>query len=214
MKIRTGLALGAAAAVLVVTVPLTAKLLGVFDGLPWETERTERSEPSVLNSLEDLADFHAARGNYQVAVTIEEDSPVAPSFLAGEQSTLLAQGSVDAVVDFSTLDDDAIRIGPDGEVTVTVPEPELVDAQVNPEHSEVMSHERGLLDRVTSMFSDNEISERDLYVLAGDELNEAASESELQDRAQANTTDMLEGMLGELGYKDVTVQFAGTPVTP
>ncbi|OWY58721.1 hypothetical protein B7486_78445, partial [cyanobacterium TDX16] len=51
------------------------------------------------------------------------------------------------------------------------------------------------------------ISEQDLYVLAGDELDEAATQAELQERAEANTRDMLEGMLGELGYEDVTVRF-------
>ena len=89
MKIRTGLALGATLAVLVVTLPLWARLFGLLDTLPWETERTEDAQPALLESLEDLSAYHAARGNYQVVVSIEEDSP-APDFLLGEGSTLLA----------------------------------------------------------------------------------------------------------------------------
>jgi len=210
MKIRTGLALGLGVAIVAVAVPLSGVLLfSAFDDLPWESERSERSGPTMLRSLEDLADYHAARGNYQVAVTIEEDSPVAPDFLMGEESTLLATGSVDAVVDFSNLDEDAIRTGPDGEVTLTLPEPVLEEAEVDPEQSEVMDHDRGFVDRITGALDDQSaISESDLYVLAGDELDDAATEADLQERAEDNTRDMLEQMLGELGYDDVTVSFA------
>jgi hypothetical protein len=208
MKIRTGLALGATLAVLVVTVPLSARLFGLLDGLPWETERSETSQPALLESLEDLSSYHAARGNYQVVVSIEEDHPLAPDFLAGEERTLLAAGSVDATVDFSMLPEDAIDVRDDDRVVVTLPTPQLEDAHVDPERSEVVEHDRGLVNRVVGAVADStSISEQDLYLLAGDELDEAATEAELQERAEANTRDMLEGMLGELGYEDVTVRF-------
>jgi hypothetical protein len=208
MKIRTGLALGATLAVLVVTVPLSAQLFGLLDVLPWETERTESSQPALLESLEDLSSYHAARGNYQVVVSIEEDSAIAPDFLAGEERTLLAAGSVDATVDFSTLSEDAIRVREDGSAVITLPTPELEDAHVDPERSEVVEHDRGLVNRVVGAVSEpTSIPESDLYALAGDELDDAATEAELQLRAEDNPREMLEGMLGELGYEDVTVRF-------
>jgi hypothetical protein len=206
MKIRTGLALGATLAVLVITVPLAARLFGVLGSLPWETERTEDAQPALLESLEDLSAYHAARGNYQVVVSIEEDS-MAPDFLLGEERTLLAAGSVDATVDFSTLSEDAIEVQDDGSVVVTLPSPELEDADVDPERSEVVEHDRGLLNRLAGTVAEGSISETDLYVLAGDELGDAATQAELEERAEANTTEMLEGMLGELGYEDVTVRY-------
>jgi hypothetical protein len=207
MKIRTGLALGVAAAVLVVTLPLTARLFGLFDALPWETETQESSQPALLESLEELSDYHAARGNYQVVVSIEESSDLVPTALYGEESTLMAAGSVDALVDFSTLAEDAIRVRPDDSVVVTLPAPVLEDAEVDPERSEVVQHDRGLVDRITGVVSESDIPESDLYALAGDQFDDAATESELLDEAEANTQEMVEGMLAELGYTDVTVRF-------
>jgi hypothetical protein len=207
MKIRTGLALGAGAAVLVVTLPLTARLFGLFDALPWETETHESSQPALLESLEELSDYHAARGNYQVVVSIEESSDLVPTALYGEESTLMAAGSVDALVDFSTLPEDAIHVRPDDSVVVTLPAPVLEDADVDPERSELVEHDRGLVDRITGVVSESDIPESDLYVLAGDELNDAATRSELLDEAEANTQEMVEGMLAELGYTHVTVRF-------
>jgi len=181
--------------------------LGLFDRMPWESETHESSQPALLESLEELSDYHAARGNYQVVVSVEESSPLVPSALYGEETTLMASGSVDALVDFSTLPDGAIEVGPDDAVVVTLPEPVLEDADVDPERSEVVEHRRGLFDRISGAVSESDIPESDLYVLAGDELNEAATQSELLDEAEANTQEMVEGMLGELGYQDVTVRF-------
>lgn len=213
MKIRTGLALGVAAAVVLLATPLAARLFGALDRLPWETEREESAQPALLESLEDLSDFHAARGNYQVVVSIEE-SGFLPSAIVGEERTLMASGSVDASVDFSTLADGAIEVGPDDEVIVTLPAPQLEDAQVDPERSEVVEHDRGLFDRIAGAVTHSDIPESDLYALAGDELDDAATASDLLAQAEDNTTAMVEGMLAELGYDDVTVRFEQPEPSP
>lgn len=208
MKIRTGLALGAALAVLVVALPLSARLFGLVGTLPWESERTESSQPALLESLEDLSSYHAARGNYQVVVSIEEGLSFAPGFLAGEERTLLAAGTVDATVDFAGLSEDAIEVVDDDTVVVSLPAPRLEDAQVDPSRSQLVEHERGLVNRIVGAVADpTSISEQDLYLLAGDELDAAAQEARLQERAEENTRAMLEGLLGQLGYEDVTVRF-------
>lgn len=212
MKIRTGIALALGLAVAVVTVPLGARLYSSLGGnLPWESEREESAGPALLHSLEDLAEYHAARGNYQVHVGIDETSPIAPSFLHGESADLLATGSVDATIDLSDLDDDAVRVRDDGSVLVTLPAPELAPAVVDPEQSEVVGREQGLLDRVAGVVADDEIPESDLYALAADELDAAALDSDLTSRAEANTRDMLEGLLAELGFDDATVRFSPPP---
>jgi hypothetical protein len=75
----------------------------------------------------------------------------------------------------------------------------------------VFSRERGLLDRLGSVLSDNPTSERELYRLAQEKMAAAAAESDLVGRAEQNTRAMLESMLRSLGYRDVTVTFRDPP---
>jgi hypothetical protein len=60
---------------------------------------------------------------------------------------------------------------------------------------------------VGGVFSDNPTSEQRLYVLAQDKLGKAAQHSRLVERAERNTTKLLQGFLGRLGYTDVNVVY-------
>jgi len=90
---------------------------------------------------------------------------------------------------------------------VTLPRAHLTRARIDPDRSYVFSRERGLLDRLGSVLSDNPTSERRLYQVAEDRLEKAAAESGLVERAEQNTRTMLESMLRSLGYRDITVTF-------
>jgi len=114
-------------------------------------------------------------------------------------------------VDFSSLDGDAIQKNADGSVTVTLPEPRLGRAEVDPHTSRVVARDRGLVNRVAGFFSDNPTSERRVTLLAEQKLGQAARESNLVARAERNTTKMLSGFLGKLGYENVRVVYATPP---
>jgi hypothetical protein len=178
-------------------------------GNPFSSHSVDRSQPAVLNALEDLSEYRAATGQFQVIVDVEQDTKYVPSFLKGERTLFVASGNVDATVDFSTLDDSAIAVSEDGKhVTVTLPPARLQEARVDTEASHVVDRDRGVLDRVGSVFSDSPTGERELYLLAEDKLEAAAvADGRLTKRAQANTREMLTGMLEGLGYDDVTVRF-------
>jgi hypothetical protein len=75
----------------------------------------------------------------------------------------------------------------------------------------VFSRERGLLDRLGSVLSDNPTSERELYRLAQAKMQAAAAQSDLASRAEQNTRAMLVSMLRSLGYREVTVRFRDPP---
>jgi hypothetical protein len=75
----------------------------------------------------------------------------------------------------------------------------------------VFSRERGLLDRLGSVLSDNPTSERELYRLAQAKMQAAAAQSDLAARAEQNTRAMLVTMLRSLGYREVTVTFRDPP---
>ena len=180
---------------------------------PFKTETVDRSNPVLLKSLEDLSEYHAATGNFQIFVDTEKDTRFVPSFIRGERTVYMAGGSVDAVVDFSQLDERSIQVSPDRtSVSIVLPAPTLTDPAVDPDQSRVVSRDRGLLDRIGGAFSDNPTSERPLILAAEQKMRAEAAESGLLQRAEENTRRMLEGMLRALGYTDVNVTFAPTPV--
>lgn len=214
MPARSRPALAAlAVVVLVLGVGVTklADLLPSF-GNPFAADTVDRSQPTLLQAIEDLAEYRAAIGQFQVILDVEEDIPFVPSFVRGQRTVFLAGGTVDASVDFSGLADTAIEVSEDGSsVTVRLPPARLSEPRIDPERSYVVDRDRGLLDRAASVFSDSPTGERDLYVMAEDRLSGAAAESDLRARAETNTRAMLTSMLGSLGFEEVTVIFEDNP---
>jgi hypothetical protein len=186
-------------------------LVGAISGLlsfdPFSTSRVDRTPPALLKQMRNLDQFRAARGTFEVNVDVEEDVDLVPSFIAGERTIFNAVGTVDANVDFSSLDGDAVQVGSDGAVTVTLPRPTYAKPVVDPASSHVADRDRGLVNRVAGVFSDSPTDERDLYLLAGKKLGAAARESSLLARAEANTTSMLQGLLAKVGFSNVEVVF-------
>jgi Protein of unknown function (DUF4230) len=179
---------------------------------PFASREVDRSQPVLLKSIENLKVYKAASGNFQVLVDLEQSARGIPLVIKGERTLFVAAGSVDAEVDFSTIDRGAIEVSADGRLArITLPRAHLTRARIDPDRSYVFSRKRGLLDRLGSVLSDNPTSERQLYQLAEDRLEAAATQSGLVERAEQNTRAMLQSMLRSLGYRDVTVTFRDPP---
>jgi hypothetical protein len=188
--------------------------LDIFDFLPNPFERNEvdRSQPALLERLSDIAEYRAASAELQVLIDVEEDVRFLPSVIAGERVTFLAGGTVDAAIDFGDLDDGAVEVDGDS-VTITLPAATIVDVDVEPDRSYVVNRDRGILDRIGGIFSDNPTGEQELYQLAEEKLRAAADESALRERAERNTRKMLETLLLTLGFDEVTIEFEEPPAT-
>jgi uncharacterized protein DUF4230 len=180
-------------------------------GNPFKTEEVDRTGPAVLQALADLHEYRAATGAYQVMVDVEKDAKYLPSFLKGERTLFLAQGSVDAAIDFSGLGPDAVNVTPDRSVTITLPHAQLTRPVLDIAASHVVDRDRGLLDRLGSVFTDSPTGEQALYAAAEPKLRAAANESALIQRADENTTQMLTRFLGALGFDKVTVNWEENP---
>src|SRR4051794_16399402 len=176
--------------------------IDVFDFLPnpFKSSTVDRSQPALLEKLSDLSEYRAATAELQVLIDVEDDVRFVPSFVAGERVTFLAGGSVDAAIDFSDLSGDAIEVDGDT-VTITLPAAKVVDVDVDPDRSYVVNRDRGILDRVGGVFTDNPTGEQELYQLAEKKLRAAADDSALRDRAEKNTTKMLTALLRSLGFE-------------
>ena len=177
---------------------------------PFTTETVDRTGPAVLQSIRDLEEYRAASGHFEVIVDVERDTRFIPSEIKGERVLFVAVGNVDAGVDFSGLDQDAIEVSDDRRsVTLELPPATFHDPELDLERSYVYDRDRGAIDRIGSIFDDDPGVGEDLYRLAEEKLAAGARDrSGLLDRAERNTRQMLEGLLRSLGFTDVEVTFA------
>ncbi|MGH3647957.1 MAG: DUF4230 domain-containing protein [Micromonosporaceae bacterium] len=204
--------LAAGVAVLVV-VAAAAQLVGLIPQWrnPFAEREIDRSQPVLLERIRDLSRYEAASGEFQVIIDIEKDAPFVPSSVLGERTLFVAAGSVDAYVEFSGIDKGAIRVSEDGKrATVRLPHAQLEPVNLDHSRSYVYEQQRGVLNRVGDLLSGNPRSEQRLYQLAEAKIGKAAARSKLTAQAETNTRTMLVGMLAQLGYTTVTVEF-GTP---
>ncbi len=176
--------------------------------MPFGEETVDRSTTPLLVSLADLDEYHAATGNFQVVVDVESDTRWVPSVISGERVQFLATGTVDAYVDFASLGPKSVELSEDGSAaTITLPAPQLSEARIDPDESRVLDRDRGLVDRIGDALGDGGDGDSELYSLAEQRLEDAADDSDLLERAEDGTRDMLTALAGSLGVEDVTVEF-------
>jgi Protein of unknown function (DUF4230) len=194
---------------------VTAMVVGVqLLGNPFTTKEVDRSLPPVVVELKDLAEYHAAQGQFAVTIDQEHDVQWMPAALAGERVQYAALGTVDAVVDFTALPAGAVQVVDEGNgVVVTLPSAVLMDPVLDTEQSHVMNRDRGLLNRIGGVFSDNPTSEHDLEQAAQAKIGAAAAATDLQARAEQNTESMVEAMFHAAGFERVEVRFQ-RPLSP
>jgi hypothetical protein len=178
-----------------------------FD-LPFTTKDKDYSAPPILLELKEMSELHSARADFEVVIDHEKDVQYMPSVLAGERVQFVAVGSVDAVVDLSGLSEDAIAFdSATNSVVVTLPAPTLSAPVLDHEQSHIMNRDRGLINRLSGLFSDNPTSEAALYDAASDKMLDAAAQSGLVEKAELHVEDLLEEMILNLGVDHVDVDF-------
>ena len=201
--------IGTGVVVLLVGVLALLGLRSLADWPSFGDKEIDRSGPAVLTAMRDLSEYHAAAGQYQVLIDIEQDAKFLPDILKGKRTIFLAIGSVDAYVDFRELGDDAVTISEDRRsVTIRLPRAQLSSPNVDPQQSRVLNQDLGVIDRLGGLFSDQPNPQnQQMYVLAQQRLAEAATRVGLQAKAEENTRVTLEKLMRSLGFTDVQVSF-------
>lgn len=210
-KRMPGWAKAVSALVLVLVVFFAGIRLSVLPGLKdlFGTETNDRSGPALLQSIQDMSRYDAASGNFQIVVDLEKDAKFLPDAIRGTRTLYVGAGTVDAYVDLGKVGADDVTVNDDRtSATLRLPHAALGEPSLDPDRSYAVSKERGLLDRLGDLFSDNPNSEQAVQKLAVRHIGDAAKESGLTRRAETNTTDMLEGLLHSLGFKEVKVTYA------
>ncbi|MEU6977671.1 DUF4230 domain-containing protein [Streptomyces sp. NPDC046371] len=172
------------------------------------TDVKDRSGPAVLKSVQDMHRYEGAAGTYQVVVDLEQDARFLPAAIRGTRTLYVATGGVTAYVELGGVGKDAVTVDAQRTTaTLRLPHARLGSPALDPERSYAVSKQRGLLDRLGDLFSDNPASERAVNVLAARRIGDAARQSDLTSRAERNTTSMLQGLLRALGFERVTVTY-------
>jgi hypothetical protein len=198
------------AVVLVLVVFFAGIRLSVLPGLKdlFGTETHDRSGPALLESIQDISRYDAASGNFQIVVDLEKDTKYLPDAIRGSRTLYVGAGTVDAYVDLGKVGKNDVTVNDDRtSATLRLPHAQLGKAALDADRSYAVSKQRGLLDRLGDLFSDNPNSEQAVQKLAVRHISEAAKDSELTKRAETNTTTMLKGLLGSLGFKKVEVSY-------
>jgi hypothetical protein len=173
-------------------------IAAAFGWLPFQTRTTDHSQPVLLQSIQDLSQYHAAVGTFEVVVDVEDDVNWVPDFIAGERSLFVAHGTVNAYVDFSDLAGDDLTLSEDGtSVTVRIPEPQLDKPNLDMERSRLYSQDRGIYNRLKDAIEPKD--QQKIYLLAEQKIAAAAAESELRAQAAANTKQSLTELFNSLG---------------
>jgi hypothetical protein len=155
-----------------------------------------------------MSRYEAASGNFQVVVDLEKDSRFLPSAIRGTRTLYVGAGTVDAYVDLGKVGKQDVTVNDDRtSATLRLPHAALGKPALDPDRSYAVSKQRGLLDRIGDIFSDDPNSEQAVQQLAVQHIGEAAKESGLTARAEQNTTSMLDGLLKSLGFKEVRVSY-------
>lgn len=177
-------------------------------GNPFQAETIDRSQPAVLKSIQDIGEYRAVTGNFEVIVDLHNDTSL-PDELLGDRTLFVAAGTVDAGVDLSRVGDDAVEVSDDRRTaTLVLPRARLYDAQLDVERSYVYDRDEGVLNEIAGLFGDDPNYQQELNRLAERKLTTAAQQGAgLLPRAEGNTREMLRSLLGSLGFTRVDVRF-------
>ena len=208
--IRRALTKLAAVVVLVVAVLAVAKF--GLPGLPFGPSTTDRSHAPILHEVTKLERLTAAEGRFSVVVDVETGTEGVPAALAGERATMVAAGTVPAVVDLGQLTAAAVTVDGD-RVTLHLPAPTLGPVVIDHEQTRVTGRERGLLTRLGDAVESQPVDDQPLYALAAERIETAAADSDLLSDARESAGATLTELGKRLGYNSVTIEFDEAPAT-
>jgi hypothetical protein len=193
---------------LIVVIGLGLKATGLLPNFhnPFGEKKTDRSGPTLLLSIQDLARFEAASGNFQEVIDVQKDRSHIPDIIFNERTLFICVASVDAYVDFSHIGQGDITDSADHKTaTIKLPAPQLDKPNIDHGKSYVFAVQQGIVNKIGDLFGGNPNKEQELYLLGESRIAQAARDSGLADRAAQNTKQMLIQMLRALGYTSITV---------
>ena len=169
------------------------------------TKTVDRSAPVLVERLRNRTEFRGATGTFSATVDLETSHGIVPSFIAGSRTIYSGVGDVDAIVSLRGLA--AATAAPDGTLVLTLPHATLERARLDAKLSHVISRDRGIGDRLGSIFSDSPTSDRGVQRVALRRIEKAADHSQLRAKAEKSTARMIRNLAHAIGVDHVRVRF-------
>lgn len=208
-------------AVAVAVALLVALVVRSLDPFGWfvpaaEQSRAAAGDVTVLE-IRETAELKAATGTFSVPVVIDAEKTGLrsrlPDFVDGESIVAIYQGDVDATIDLGGLTEAGVVADPQARtITVRVPAPVLSRPSIDHDKSRIVSHSRGIVQRVDDALGDGSLAVKEqLDAAAVDAIARAAAESDLSQTARTHGTQFLTLLCQRLGYEHVTIEYADPP---
>jgi len=153
--------------------------------------------PVVVEGIQDLDQLATVRWTESVPVTRESGGSQLERILTGEEVLLVAFGEVEAGVDLSKMGREDVRVDGD-EVTIRLPEPEILSTNLDEEGTRVYDRDFSLL----NLRPDDDLVE-EARATAEEKVEAAARENGVLDQAQANAENSIRAFVKSLGFKEV-----------
>lgn len=176
------------------------------------------SGDSTLLTIKETAELNAATGTYSVPVFLEPNNNSLisrlPGVISGDRVVAIYQGQVRAVVDLQGLTEGDIEANEETKtLKLTVPEPVLTEPQIDPDASQIVMHNRGVLTRLEDALGDSELDlKNNLDEEARASLAQAAADSDLKQTGKDNAEKFLASIGKSMGYDTVEVEFTSSPI--
>ncbi|MDQ3638405.1 MAG: DUF4230 domain-containing protein, partial [Actinomycetota bacterium] len=167
---------------------------------PWlfeERPAQTTTGPVVVEGIQDLDQLATVRWTESVPVTRESGGSQLKRILTGEEVLLVAVGEVEAGVDLSKMDREDVRVDGD-EVTIRLPEPEILSTNLDEEGTRVYDRDFSLL----NLRPDDDLVE-EARATAEEKVEATARENGVLDQAQANAENSIRAFVKSLGFKEV-----------
>jgi hypothetical protein len=161
--------------------------------------RVDVSPPAVVDRIRQLSRLETVMFSLDKIVQGERESAYLPSFLVGEKLLLIAHGEVMAGVDLSQLKPGDVWVHGDA-VEVKLPAPEVLSTRIDNAKTRIYSRTTGLL------VSADPNLETQVRQAAEDQIEKAAEEDGILDKAKQNARTSVTALLQGLGFKTVDVK--------
>jgi hypothetical protein len=171
--------------------------LAVFGPLFEEEPEQTTTGTVVVEGVQNLNQLTTMRWRGFVFISKESGGTGLERLFTGEVVRLVAIGDVESGVDFANLTRDDVRVNGE-EVTIRLPEPEILSVSLDEDETRVYDRDFGLL----NILPDDELAEeaRDVAV---EQLEEAAREDDVLERAENNAEDNIRAFVTSLGFEEV-----------
>jgi hypothetical protein len=173
--------------------------------------------PAIIRQIQALNRLETSSTSIEKVIEAGQAGGALYNLLVGDQLLLIAHGQVIAGFDLAKLRDEDVILSADGETaTLTLPPAEILVSRLDNTKTRVYSRQQGVLSR------GNIDLESEARRVAEQEILRAACEDGILERAAAEGERDLAGLLGKLGFKQITVNTTagsclmpdGTPLPP